>query len=244
MTKIFAHRGSSGTHPENTFPAFMEAERVGADGIELDVQLTKDNKLVVIHDHTVNRTTNGTGNVRDYTLNELKQLDAGSWFKGDCHDAKIPTLQEVLTWMQHNTLFLNIELKNVTLELPNLEELILKEIERYNLAHRVIISGFNHYSLRKIHELNPDIECAILYLEKLFKPWDYAAIIGARGLHPHSPKTDRAMITEAEQKGFPVRVYTVNQEERMKQLIEYGCSAIITDYPGKALNVRKMVHKR
>ncbi|OZU88289.1 hypothetical protein CIL03_11585 [Virgibacillus indicus] len=243
MTIIFAHRGSSGTHPENTFAAYKEAVRVGAEGIELDVQLTKDDELVVIHDHTVGRTTNGTGFVRDYTLEELQRLDAGAWFHERFQGERIPVLKEVFTWMQSNDLILNIELKNVTVDLPCLEELVLNEIESFNLADRIIISTFDHYSLKKINELNPKIECAILYLEKLYEPWNYAANIGAKGLHTHSPKTDRVMIKEAERRGFPVRVYTVNHEERIKELLEDGCSAIFTDYPEKALAVRKMVDK-
>lgn len=241
MTIIFAHRGSSGTHPENTFAAFKEVERVGAEGIELDVQLTKDGEVVVIHDHTVDRTTNGTGKVRDYTLKELKMLDAGTWFQKAFRGERIPTLHEVFIWMQDNDLILNIELKNVTVDLPNLEALVINKIENFNFEDRVIISTFNHYSLKKIHEMNPKIECAVLYLEKLYEPWNYAASLGARGLHSHSPKTDSEMIMEAEEKGFPVRVYTVNQEDRMKKFMEDDCSAIMTDFPKKALKVRKMV---
>ena len=96
MTKIFAHRGSKGTHPENTLTSFKEAVRVGSDGIELDVHLTKDGHLVVIHDETVDRTTNGTGEIRNLTLAKIKAMDAGSWFHNTYAGEKIPTLEEVL----------------------------------------------------------------------------------------------------------------------------------------------------
>ncbi|MYL46716.1 glycerophosphodiester phosphodiesterase [Virgibacillus halodenitrificans] len=241
MTLIFAHRGSAGTHPENTFAAYLEAERVGVDGIELDVQLTKDNQIVVIHDSTVNRTTNGIGKVKDYTLEEIKQLDNGSWFAPEFDGEKVPTLTEVLEWLQTNKLLLNIELKNETNIVPYLEELVIKEIEKHNLVERVIISSFNHYSIRKINKLNSKIECAILFLEKLYEPWNYATTVRAKGLHSYNPKTSDAMIREAQERGYPVRVFTVNKEERMQQLIAQGCSAIFTDYPERALQVREVV---
>src|SRR5690625_4206670 len=122
MTKIFAHRGSSGTHPENTMSAFKEAERVGADGIELDVHYTKDDQLVVIHDNTVNRTTKGKGRVRDLTLGELLQLDAGSHIATQFSGEKIPTFEEVLDWIKETKLLVNIELKYVALDYKYFEE--------------------------------------------------------------------------------------------------------------------------
>src|SRR5690625_4151804 len=130
MTKIFAHRGSSGTHPENTMAAFKEAVKVGVDGIEIDVHYTKDDKLAVIHDDTVDRTTNGTGPVRGHTLEELQDLDAGSWFSKKWKHERIPSLQEVLKWMMdHPHLVLNIELKYVGLDYVGFEEKVIQEVE-------------------------------------------------------------------------------------------------------------------
>ncbi|WP_210766938.1 glycerophosphodiester phosphodiesterase [Cerasibacillus terrae] len=239
MTEIFAHRGSSGTFPENTFAAFKEAEKVGSDGIEIDVHLTRDDEIVIIHDKTVDRTTNSTGLVREYTLAEIKKLDAGSWFSVENKGEKIPTLKELLDWMQGNSITLNIELKNVTIQYPDFEKRIINEIEESGLEDRIIISSFNHYALKRVNELNPKIESAILYAQQLFEPWNYAKKLGARGLHPHDPKTDLETINIAQQNGFPVRIYTVNNEERMKELIDRGCSAIISDYPEKALRIKE-----
>src|SRR5699024_7055550 len=129
MSKICEHRGSAGTHPENTMAAYVEAERVGADGLEIDVQYTKDNKLAVIHDDTVNRTTNGSGRVRDYTLEELQQLDTGSWFSPEFCKERILSLEEVLEWIQGNELLLNIELKYIALDLEDFEEKVIQAIE-------------------------------------------------------------------------------------------------------------------
>ncbi|PAV31676.1 hypothetical protein CIL05_00875 [Virgibacillus profundi] len=244
MTKIFAHRGSAGTHPENTMAAFKEAERIGADGIELDVHLTKDNQIAVIHDKTVDRTTNGTGDVGIHTLEELKKLDAGSHYAKKFNEETIPALTDVFSWMQGNTLELNIELKNVTVDYPGFEERLLEEIQRFELKDRIIFSSFNHDSLKKINELDSEIECAILYLEKLYKPWEYAKTLGAKGLHPHHPNTSEDMVKEAQRQGFPVRVYTINDEKVLEKFIRAGCEAIITDYPEKALQIRKRIEEK
>lgn len=239
MTEIFAHRGSSGTFPENTFAAFKEAERVGSDGIEIDVHLTKDDEIVIIHDNTVDRTTNSTGLVREHTLEDIKQLDAGSWFSVGNKGEQVPTLKEILGWMQGNSIKLNIELKNVTVQYPDFEKKIINEIEESGLEDRIIISSFNHYALKRVNNLNPKIECAILYAQQLFEPWNYAKELGTKSLHPHDTKTDLETVNLAQQNGFPVRIYTVNNEDRMKELIEGGCSAIMSDYPEKAIIIKE-----
>ncbi|WP_240508060.1 glycerophosphodiester phosphodiesterase [Virgibacillus indicus] len=244
LTKIFAHRGSFGTHPENTMAAFREAERVGANGIELDVHLTKDNQIAVIHDNTVDRTTNGSGEVRSLTLDELRKLDAGSKYSEKFRGERILSLKEVLSWMKGNTLELNVELKNATVEYPDFEVKLLQEVQNSDLEDRVFFSSFNHYALKKMNEMNPDIECAVLYQERLYKPWDYAKTLGAGSLHPHFPNTSEDMVKEAQKNGFPVRVYTVNKEKYMEKFIRAGCAAIITDYPEKALRIRERIARR
>lgn len=239
MSKIFAHRGSAGTHPENTMAAYMEAERVGADGLEIDVQYTKDNKLAVIHDDTVNRTTNGKGRVRDYTLAELKNLDAGSWFSSEFHGARILSLEEVLEWIQGNELLLNIELKYVALDYVEFEEKVIQAIEDYGVVDRVIISSFNHEALKKVNELNQEIECGALYMERLYEPWNYVKTFGAKAIHSYALTTDATLIHHATENEIVVRVFTVNQVEQLHYFIQVNCPAIITDFPEKALGIRK-----
>src|SRR5690625_3389612 len=238
MTKIFAHRGSSGTHPENTLNAFKEAERVGADGIELDVHYTKDDQLVVIHDNTVNRTTNGKGFVRDLTLKEILKLDAGVHFSKQFKGEKITTFEKVLDWVQTTKLIVNIELKYVALDYANFEEKVVQEIKSRGMIERVIISSFNHEGLKRVHELNPSIETGILYMERLFEPWNYAKTVGANALHPHKDGVDGQLISSAERNGCPVRVFTVNNEQHVGGLIQAGCSGIITDFPERAVHIR------
>lgn len=244
MTKIFAHRGSSGTHPENTIAAFEEAIRLGVDGIELDIQLTKDDELVVIHDYTLDRTTDGTGKVRDYTLEEVKAFDAGSKFSPEFTGETIPTFREVLALLQDTDLELNIEIKNPVKEDTGIEKKMIEELEEYQYIHRSIVSSFNHDSLKRVISLNNELECAILYTKKFENPWEYAAEIGAKALHTYRPETEREQVTEAQQKGFPVRVFTINKEEDMTDFFSAKVAAIFTDYPERAMEILREVEKK
>jgi Glycerophosphoryl diester phosphodiesterase len=168
---IFAHRGSKCNRPENTLAAFQEALRVKADGIELDVHLTKDDQLVVIHDEKVNRTTSGKGRVRDLRLAELKQLDAGSWFDRRFNGEAIPTLEEVLKLLKNEnfTGFLNIELKTDIINYPGIEEKIVELIAQETLPFTIIYSSFNLTTLQRLHALGVKDEIAYLAGKKMQK---------------------------------------------------------------------------
>lgn len=238
MTKIIAHRGSAGTHPENTMEAFVEADRVGADGIELDVQMTKDGALVIIHDAKVDRTSNGKGWVKDFTLADIQALDFGSPFSEEFSGVTIPTLEEVLDWVVGTSLELHIELKNGIVRYPGLEDKVIERVQQYRIEDRVILSSFNHYSLVDIHRKYPQIETAILFMEGLYEPWHYARSIGASGLHCNLPVAVPEVLRGAAQDGMPVRPFTVNQAKHMRYVIQAGCAGMFTDYPEKALEMR------
>lgn len=238
MTLIFAHRGSAGTHPENTMLAFKEAARVGADGIEMDVQLSKDGEVVIIHDEKLDRTTGASGFVKDRTLKELQTLNAAFSFKGKVAKERIPTLEEVLIWLYNNHLFCNIELKNTSFMYPGLEEKVIRLIRAYGMEERIVISSFNHYSLIHCHQLAPEIETAPLYRDGLFMPWVYAKAIGACAIHPSIHSAPDPIIQSSMKAGILVRPYTINKEQDMRRLYNLGCSAIITDFPGRAKKVR------
>ncbi|MCT8138480.1 glycerophosphodiester phosphodiesterase [Anaerobacillus sp. CMMVII] len=240
-TLIFAHRGSAGTHPENTMEAFEAALQAGADGLELDVQLTKDLVPVIIHDETVERTTNGEGWVKDLTLEELQKLDAGSWFSPAFRHAKIPTLKELLQWISSTHLLLNIELKNAVIRDSGLEKIVLALVEEFGLTDRVIISSFNHYSLVDIRKMNAEIEIAVLFMEGLYEPWNYAKQIGAQGLHCYLPVAVPELLAGAAKAGMPVRPFTVNEDHHITALLKGGCSAIITDWPKRAVQIREQL---
>jgi glycerophosphoryl diester phosphodiesterase len=237
MTLIFAHRGSSGTFPENTMDAFLAAEKSRADGIELDVQLTKDGEVVVIHDETVDRTTDGKGFVKDYTLIELKRLNARSTFTS-IEKHEIPTLREVFEWMSGNCLVCNVELKTGVIAYPMLEEKVIQLIREYGFQDRIIISSFNHYSIIHSYRLDPEVEIAPLYSNGLYMPWIYAKSLHAKGIHPHIRITPDSIITAAMEDGIAVRPYTINKEAVMKRLFSIGCTALITDFPEKANELR------
>ncbi|WP_285768863.1 glycerophosphodiester phosphodiesterase [Peribacillus sp. SI8-4] len=239
MTLIFAHRGSAGTHPENTMSAFNEAARVGAEGIETDVQLSKDGAVVIIHDEKLDRTTNASGYVKDRTLQELKTFHASFGFKGKWGKEKIPTLEELLIWLNRNQMWCNIELKNTFFLYPGLEEKVIQLVRAYKMEERIIISSFNHYSLVNCHQLAPEVQTAPLYRDGLYMPWVYAKAIGASAIHPSIRAAPDIIIQACLRMGMPVRPYTINKTDEMKRLFELGCSAIITDYPKEAIRVRK-----
>ncbi len=219
--------------------AFREAEKSGADGIELDVQFTKDDEIVVIHDDKVDRTTNGSGLVKDYTFEDLRRLDASYKFKTILKKEPIPSLKEVLEWLQTNQLKCNIEIKSNIESYMKIEAPLIALIREYNLSERVIISSFNHYSIVYCYRLAPEIEIAPLYQEGLFMPWVYTQSIKAKGMHPNFRVAPNEIIKAAIEAGIEVRPYTVNKEQDMRRLFEIGCTAFITDDPVKAIKIRK-----
>jgi len=229
----YAHRGASGVCPENTMAAFKKAIELGATGIETDVQLTKDGKLVLIHDESLKRTAGAEGWVKDGTLSELKRLDAGSWFNPAFKDETIPELDELLELAKPTGLILNLELKNGVVQYQGLEEKVIAAVRAYGMSERVIISSFNHYSLAVCRQLAPEIKTGVLYMEGLYRPWDYAKTVGAAALHPYHYAVTPEWVSEAREHGVIYNPFTVNDPEQMKRLIAAGVAGIITDYPDR-----------
>ncbi|MDW7672959.1 MAG: glycerophosphodiester phosphodiesterase [Bacillota bacterium] len=238
-TKIFGHRGAAGTHPENTLLSFTEAIEVGADGIELDLQQSQEGVLVVIHDETVDRTTDGTGWVKDMSIKELKQLNASSWFSHSLPREEIPTLEEVFDLTNSADVILNIELKNGLVQYRGIEEQLFSLIKKYRIEERVIISSFNHYSIVTFNKLAPHVDTAVLVMEGLYKPWEYTATVGAKGLHCYWPTATAETINYSQEKGIAVRPFTVNEEGKIRELISLNCDGLITDVPKLAIDARK-----
>ncbi|MEH7178667.1 glycerophosphodiester phosphodiesterase [Neobacillus vireti] len=241
MTQIFAHRGYSAAFAENTMSAFVAAEKSGADGLELDVQLTKDGEVVVIHDEKVDRTTSGKGYVKNLTFNEVRKLNANK--KGSKKEP-IPSLIEVLEWMQTNQLICNIELKNGIFPYEGMEEKVIHLIRKYNLSDRIIISSFNHYSIVLSYRMAPEIETAPLFNEQIYMPWVYAQSIRAKGIHPKLASITDKIIKDAIENGVAVRPYTVNKDTDMHRLFKINCTSIITDDPVKAIKIKKEYETR
>ena len=238
MTKIFAHRGSTGTHPENTLASFKEAVRVGSDGIELDVHLTKDGHLVVIHDETVDRTTNGTGEIRNLTLAEIKAMDAGSWFHNKYAGEKIPTLEEVLlllTELGFNGQ-LNIELKTDVIQYKGLVEKCLALQSAKDWPFAIVYSSFNPYTLVELKEANPSQEIGLLFESKEWADKG-DAMLEKESYHPDLKLLDWAI--EWNRNQLPLRVWTVNEDTDINRCFELQIEAIFTDYPEKALQLKE-----
>lgn len=238
MTQIFAHRGSSGTHPENTLAAYDEAVRVGADGLELDAQMSRDGVLVVIHDERVDRITDASGWVKDFTLAELKQMTVKGHQSAAYPHAEIPTLAQVCEWAQANTLLLNIELKTGVVTYPHLEQHVLDMVKAYQLLDRVILSSFNHYTVQKLQHMAPMVPTALLLMEGMVDIGHYAADLGASALHCYWPIVEPYIITGAQKENLAVRPFTVNKTDALRQVLALGCHGVFTDYPEKAINIR------
>lgn len=234
---IFAHRGASGTRPENTMSAFRRAVELGATGIETDVQLSADGEPVLIHDETLSRTAGASGWVGDKTYAELRTLDAGSWYHPEFMGERIPHLDELLHLAKETGVLVNIELKNTVCAYPGLEEKVVAAVRAQGLEKQTIFSSFNHYSLALCKKLAPEIRTGVLYMEGLYRPWDYAKSLGADALHAYDPAVTAEWIHEAKAEGVDYHPFTVNDEARLDALIEMGTAGIITDHPDRVVRL-------
>jgi glycerophosphoryl diester phosphodiesterase len=233
QTLNIAHRGASAVAPENTLAAFERAKALGADGIELDVQLCSDGVPVVIHDTTVERTTDGSGRVADMTLTQLKELDAGSWFSPVFSAEPIPTLMETLETVGRK-LLLNIELKGEGLVSRGLARRVVDVIKQYGSSERVLLSAFNPLILGRVQKVAPEIPTALIYASASLPR--LAGLIARRpytALHPHVAIVDRGHMTWARRQDYRTHVWTVDDPGEMRRLIRWGVDGIITNVPDR-----------
>lgn len=206
--------------------------------VELDVHLTKDREVVVIHDETLERTTSGKGKVLNHTLSELKKLDAGAWFTPEFSGEKIPTLEEVLQSLK-GKVQINIEIKNGPVYYEGIEERVLAIVSKNSMLDQVIISSFDHFCLKRIKELCPDlptgrvVKLGVLYVARLLKPEKIAQSVGASGLHVNKSYLTPDLLHRARQYGLKVLVWTVNEPEQMQSFREMGVDGIVTNFPDK-----------
>lgn len=237
--KIFAHRGFSGKYPENTMLAFHKAYEVGCDGIELDVQMTKDGVLVIMHDETIDRTTNGKGNLRDYTYEELCQFDCYGAFKGEYEFQKIPTLREYLEWVKPTGLLTNIELKNSVYYYEGLEEKVFEMVKELEMENQILFSSFNLVSVLKCKNVMPQIPAGFLTETKVDNMGAFAKEYGVDYYHPGLDFLTEEVVENCHAHGRKVNVWTVNKKKEMKQMAKWKVDGIFTNYPNKAKKLKE-----
>ncbi len=239
---ILAHRGASAYAPENTVAAFRLAHELGADGIELDVQLTRDKIPAVIHDDTVERTTNGKGRVRDLTIGELARLDAGAWKGNEYVGEPVPTLAQVfeslMDWLRPTgrarPCLVNVELKTERFFTDGLEQQVLNVIARYDLQDRVLLSSFSPFALHRARALNRDLPRGMLYDSSMSLPLRKGWLrfwAAPQALHPEAPMIDAAYMAWAARKKLQVNTWTVDDPAQARRLAALGVHALITNKP-------------
>lgn len=231
--KVFAHRGYSGRFPENTMLAFREAEKTGCYGIELDVQTTKDGVVVIFHDETLDRVSDGTGYVRDYTYEELKQFNVAKNWDGKYGFQGIPTFDEYCAWVKDTRLVTNVEIKTGVYYYEDLEKKTIEIIRKYGLESRILFSSFNHSSIVRTKEMAPEIPVgALLDHQGLGNAGYYCHELGFQCYHPGIKGLDQATVENCRKYGVTVNVWTVNDMGDLERIYEWGCDGAITNYPG------------
>lgn len=237
---IFAHRGASAHAPENTLPAFELAVAQSTDAIELDVKLSADGQVVVVHDATVDRTTDGQGRVRDLSLAQLKSLDAGSFFSQQYRGTKIPTLEEVFEALGRRT-FINVELTNYTTPRDQLVEKVCGLVSRFGLQKRVLFSSFFASNLSKARACLPDVPRGLLAFHGLLGAWarSFGFAFGRyQALHPYLEDVTPQQVQRVHRLQRRIHVWTVNAADDMRRLFQWHVDAIFTDDPQLAVRIR------
>ncbi len=237
MTKNFAHRGFSGKYPENTMLAFEKAIAEGVDGIELDVQLTKDGEVVIIHDEKIDRTTDGEGYVVDYTYEELSKFDASYIYRGKMGFNKIPTLREYFELVKDLDIITNIELKTGINEYLGIEEKVWDLIQEFKLQDNIIISSFNHFSVMRMKKIAPNMKYGFLSEDWIIDAGKYTHSHGIQCYHPRFNNLIPEVIEELKSYGLEINTWTVNLESDMRYLISHKIDVIIGNYPDLAKKI-------
>lgn len=262
---IIAHRGARSLAPENTIPAAVKAFENHADGWELDVAMSRDGVLVVVHDDTLERTSDvkevfpdrQPWSVYDFTLAELQQLDFGSWFVatdpfeqidagiispedvGIYQGVTIPTLQKALLYTKSNHWWVNIEIKNAAGTAADgvIVQKVVDLVMELEMEEQVLISSFNFEYLQQVKDLNKDLATGVLVNKVVVDPISLMERLDAQAFHPGIKVTYPGQVALLRQHGYDVNVWTVNEVHQMQDLIEMGVTGIITDFPQRLYQV-------
>ena len=236
MPLVLAHRGANKVAPQNTIPAFIKALEFNADGIETDVHLSKDGEIVICHNYTVDETSNGIGLIDELTLAELKAMDFGSYFNKDFAGVSLPTLSELLDVVRKMKL-INIEIKPPKKD-SDLVKKVVEEINKYGIIENSIVSCFDPECIRLVKEIDKNVKTALLYENDelgneimRFGVAKYCKQLNVNAAHPHRKLIKENEVVELHNLGMAVNPWTVNLEEDIIRLTEWGCDALISDVP-------------
>lgn len=230
LPAVIAHRGGKRWAPENTLSAFKKSLEAQVDGIELDIHKCKSGELVVIHDDTLNRTTSGTGYVKDATWQELSQLDCGNWYSPAFKGEKLPLLSDVLNLIKGKIL-INIEIKNCPVNYAGIEDDLLKLLESYPYSDKIIISSFDHTVLERIHKKTSRYKLALLGDSVMHNLGGYAREVGATAWNPDFDCVRKDTVKAAHDSSITVNTWTVNGVDNWKRAVDLHVDSIITDDP-------------
>ena len=228
---VIAHRGASGHAPENTMTAFQRAVELGSTFIETDLHVTRDGAFVAIHDDTVDRTTNGSGEVQDFTLDELRRADAGMWFDRDFMGERVPTLAEILEFAKQNDVVFYLELKYAAVS--GMDHALAAALAKAQSAPRTIVISFDPATLAPLRRIDPSIMVGLLVEEASPDCIQQALDLGARQLCPKFSLLTPALVEQAHRADLQVVTWTVNTAEQMRSMIATGVDGIMTDFPDR-----------
>lgn len=239
---VVAHRGSSGTAPENTMAAIVQGVEAGAGMVEIDVQHTSEGRLIVFHDHVLGRTTNGSGKVQAHTFEQISRLDAGSWMEPRYAGEPIPLLLDVLEYLRGRA-YLNIELKSYDGDPAEGEKFltaVLRTIEVADMMPQTLLSSFDHSLLAQARAIRPEIPCAvIMHPNDRALPSERALPVGAQGVVLSKSQLSHERVRDARAHSLPLAVYTINTAEEALRAARYGADVIVTNFPERIIESLK-----
>ncbi len=243
---VISHRGANQVAPQNTLDAFKRAVQFKADGFETDVHMTSDGVPVLCHNYTVDKTSNGKGEIAKRSLEQLRRLDFGSYFHHSFKGTKMPTLEEFLTLSRKaNIKILNIEIKSPRNKDYTIADKVIEAVKSHGLFDNLLISSFDPDLLVYIKDIDENCKTGFLYSPDkpitykrvLGHEIDFAKSIGADAIHPHKMYVKKSLVDSAHENGIMVNPWTVNKEKDIKKLVELGVDGVITDVPNVAKKV-------
>jgi glycerophosphoryl diester phosphodiesterase len=226
-----------GHAPENTMASFKKALSFGADAVECDVHLSRDGRLVVMHDETLDRTTDGSGFIKDHPWAAIRRLDAGSWYGKRFRGQRPLVLEELLTWARRTRLKVVVEIKNDKIRYPGIERAVVQALRKSGMSARAIVISFNHGTIKEIKRLDPSLSAGILFARRLPDPAAKLKWSRADALFPRAALATSALMQKARRAGATVGVWTADVPAEMKRLIRLGVDAIATNHPDRLVRL-------